>query len=133
MLSVFPELFTYALVAPFILRITLGGYFLLLGLRRHKEDAFTWNSLWNNKSIGSLPIAPALAKAQIIIGLFLIVGLYTQIATLVALVFIWLEWFKRYRTAKPNFQELWSTIFVTAISLSLLFIGAGFLAFDLPL
>ena len=134
MLSTFPELFTYALVAPFVLRIVLGGYFILQGARRRKaDDGLAWDALWVNVKIGSLPVAPILAKIQIVIGVLLFIGLYTQIATILAIIFVGLEWRKRTKSSRLSFQELWMTIMVAAIAVSLLFLGAGFLAFDLPL
>lgn len=134
MLSIFPELFTYSLIAPFILRIALGGYFILQGAHRRKAgDDPAWDALWNNAKIGSLPTAPVLAKIQIIIGVLLFVGLYTQVAAILAIIFVGIEWRKQSQTAPLPFQELRVTVLAGAIGVSLLFLGAGFLAFDLPL
>lgn len=133
MLSVFPELLTFSLVAPFILRITIGGFMVFLGIRRRKVEVVTWDSLWSDTKIGSVPLGPVLAKIQIVIGIFIFIGLYTQIAVLLALAFIWLEYYKKSKALQTTLHELWLTIFMTAINISLLFLGAGLLAFDLPL
>lgn len=133
MLSIFPELFTYGIVAPFILRIAIGGFFIWQGIRRRKEEMTSWDALWVGKKIGSLPPSPILAKTQIVIGIFLLVGLYTQVAAILAGIFIWVEFRKKSQTARPSFQELWMNIIMTAVLVSLLFLGAGILAFDLPL
>lgn len=134
MLSIFPELFTYSLIAPFILRIALGGYFILQGARRRKAgDDPAWDALWYNAKIGSLPTVPVLAKIQIIIGILLFVGLYTQVAAILATIFIGIEWRKRSQAAPLSFQEQWTLTLAAAIAVSLLFLGAGVLAFDLPL
>lgn len=133
MLSIFPGLFTYAIVAPFILRVALGGFFIWQGVRRRKEEMASWDNLWSGKKIGSLPLSPILAKIQIVIGVFLLFGLYTQIATLLAIIFIWLEFKKKAEVFKPTFQEMWAAVFMTVIAVSLLFLGAGIFAFDLPL
>ena len=133
MLSIFPELFTYALIAPFILRIGLGVYFISQGIRHRKEDALAWDALWSEVKIGSSPVAPILAKIQIVVGVLLFVGLYTQVAAILAVIFAGVEWHKRTRVASLPFQELWTTVMVIVIAVSLLFLGAGFLAFDLPL
>ncbi len=134
MLSIFPDLFTYSLIAPFVLRIALGSFFVLQGIRRHKEDSMGWNALWVNKKLGTYTVAAILAKIQIIIGVLLFVGLFTQVAGILALLFVWVEWFKK-RTNGTTipFQELWLAVLVTVIGLSLLFLGAGSLAIDLPL
>lgn len=133
MLSIFPDLFTYGIVAPFILRIAVGGFFMWQGVRRRKEEMASWDALWVGKKIGSLPLSPILAKVQIVIGIFLFVGLYTQVAAILAGVFVWAEFQKKSQTVRPSFQELWMSIIMTAVLISLLFLGAGILAFDLPL
>jgi len=134
MLSIFPDLFTYSLVAPFILRIAVGGFFILQGTRRHKEDRVVWDTFWSDKKIGSHAIAPILAKIQIVVGVFLFIGLFTQIAATLAAIFVWGEWFrKRMNGNNVPFQELWMTVLVSVIGISLLFLGAGALAIDLPL
>lgn len=143
MLSIFPNLFTYSLFAPFVLRLALGSFFILQGLRRIRQDAPAWNSIWGsqlgdavkteNGSAVPWTLASVLARLQILIGVFIFIGLFTQVTALVAIAFVWVEWFKRARTNPHTFSELWGIIFVTAICIGLLFLGAGFLAFDLPL
>lgn len=142
MLSIFPNLLTYSLFAPFVLRLALGSFFILQGIRRIRQDAPAWNSLWGSDS-GSVKmengaavpwtLASVLARLQILIGAFIFIGLFTQVVTILAILFVWVEWFKRSRTNPHSFSELWGIIFVTAIGISLLFLGAGYLAFDLPL
>jgi uncharacterized membrane protein YphA (DoxX/SURF4 family) len=137
MLSIFPELFTYGLVAPFILRVALGSYFIVQGLRRHKQDTGVWENLWSHNGmpikIGSLKVAPVLVKIQIVLGVLLFVGLYTQVATIFALVFVGAEVFMKHKQSPLSFNEKWFAVLVGALALSLLFLGAGFLAIDLPL
>lgn len=134
MLSIFPELFTYSLIAPFILRVVLGAYFLYTGIRHHKEDAAVWNSVWNDKKIGSWTVGSILAKVQIIIGVLFILGLWTQLAAIASIAFNKAEWYKRHKfTWTTTGTDLWLKIFISAASLALLFLGAGFLAADLPL
>ncbi|HLP44120.1 MAG TPA: DoxX family membrane protein [Candidatus Nanoarchaeia archaeon] len=133
MLSIFPELFTYSLFAPFILRLVLGAYFMYTGIRHHKEDAALWNTVWNDKKIGSWTVGSILAKVQIAIGVLLILGLWTQIAAILVIVFNKVEWYKRHKFNTEPIAALWPKIFISAIAFSLLFLGAGFLAADLPL
>jgi uncharacterized membrane protein YphA (DoxX/SURF4 family) len=133
MLSLFPGFFTYAIIAPFILRVALGTYFIWQGIKRRKDEMASWDALWAGQKIGSLPLSPILAKIQIVIGIFLFVGLYTQFATILAGIFIWLEFRKKAKTTRPTFSEIWMAVFMTVIAISLLFLGAGIIAFDLPL
>jgi uncharacterized membrane protein YphA (DoxX/SURF4 family) len=133
MLSVFPELFTYGIVAPFLLRVVLGGFFIWQGVRRRREEMAGWDALWAGKKIGSLALSPILAKVQIVIGVLLFVGLYTQVTAILAIAFIWTEFHKKSQTTRPAFQEIWFNVLVTTVAVSLLFLGAGIIAFDLPL
>lgn len=133
MLSVFPNLFTYGLAAPLIIRLTLGAYFILQGMRRHKEDREAWDALWDKKKLGPRQVSDYLSRIQMVIGIFLVIGLYTQVAAILAILFAWAEWYKRTKQSGLSFQEIWIMTFVTATGFSLLFLGAGFLAFDLPL
>lgn len=133
MLSTFPELFTFGLIAPFILRVALGYFFIFQGLRRHKQEAMTWDTLWGGAHIGSLKVAPILQKIQVVLGVFILIGLYTQISAILVVVFLLVEWYKKFGFSRPHFNDVWPALFPVAIALSLLFLGAGLLAFDLPL
>lgn len=133
MLSIFPELFTYWLVAPFILRITLGAYFLYTGIRHHKEDSAMWNTVWNNKKIGALPVGSLLAKVQVALGVLFIIGLWIQAIAIIAIALNKIEWYKRHKFAWTTSPDIWPKIFISAMCLALLFLGAGFFAADLPL
>ena len=133
MLSVFPELFTYWLIAPFILRIVLGAYFLYTGIRHHNIDSETWNMVWNNKKIGSQAVGSILAKVQIGLGVLFVIGLWTQIIAIIAITLNKIEWYKRHKFTWNTSPDIWPKIFISAICLALLFLGAGFFAVDLPL
>lgn len=133
MLMTFPGLLTYVLLAPFILRVALGGYLILGGLRKLREEKLAWNSIVPNLKIGKYDLATVLAYIQVIVGIFVVIGLFTQIAVIITLIYVWFEWYRKSRNMSLAFSELWITVFVTVISISLLFTGAGFLAFDLPL
>ncbi len=133
MLSLFPNLFTYSLVAPFIIRIVLGAFFLYYGIRHHKEEAAAWNSVWNDKKIGSWTVGSILAKVEIVIGVLLVLGLWTQAAAILVIVFNKVEWYKKHGMGWSPVPEVWTKIFISAMGLALLFLGAGFLATDLPL
>lgn len=103
MLSIFPSLLTYGLLAPLILRVVVALVLFYSGYRQ--QNILGWLTV-----IGTL-------------GLFL--GLFTQpVALLLALII-------SIRPDKnlPSTQR-WLLL---AILLSLLVTGPGFLAFDLPL
>lgn len=134
MLNPFPHLLTYMLVAPFILRLVLGYAFLLFGynkLTRNRREKTTFF-----EKLGLRPgkiYVLVFGVIECIAGLLLVAGFYTQIAALVSglilLGTILIKW------KKPTLLSGETILFVTlfAIALSLLFSGAGFWAFDVPL
>ncbi|MBI2048985.1 MAG: hypothetical protein HYT29_00915 [Parcubacteria group bacterium] len=118
MLSIFPTLLAYGLFAPFIIRIALGalcvyGALTLANadLRKEKHSPYLWGVL----------ILPAIVG-----GAFVLTGFFTQIGALILMARIALEIY-----TVPTKRTTCILAFVMA--LSLLFSGAGFLAFDLPL
>lgn len=134
MLNLFPELFTYQLVAPVILRVVLGIIVINLGYLKLSSERERWVT-----SLKTLHIEPAkffvkiLAYAEIIGGCLLIIGLYTQ---LVALIFVVIFGAEAYFESKEDLFFKRSFVFyllLLAISASLLFLGAGFYAIDIPL
>ena len=108
-LSLFPNLFTYQLIGIFILRIALGLTFIRQGYR----------------------IAKAIDWAMIVIGIMLLIGLYTQIVAVVAALMMLSLVVKEIR--QRQFDNLNYHLLVLAISLAFLTLGAGAFAIDLPL
>ena len=114
-LSIFPEILTYGLVAPLLLRLGVGVLILFYGLERYKKRHH--------------PIS----IAHFIVGLLLIVGLYTQIAAILGVILNKIEVYPKWKSRTLTKEG--SALYVLAgiILLSLLFTGPGFFAFDLPL
>ncbi len=133
-LSVFPSLLDYAFFAPFILRIGAGLIFLTLAYRvgfsmrlttKNLLDRFPLfkpQTLWI--TVGTL--------ASVIIGLLLILGLYTQVAALLAIVtgFKLIALKNIYQT---NFLDPTACFLLIIAGLALLVAGPGAFAIDLPL
>ncbi len=115
MLSLFPQLFTFELAAPFALRIALGIILLAHAFGKNKEKKET----------------KILVSIGVISGVLLIAGFLTQAAAIVIAVLTILSFTK----IAENFwfDGLSLKIIVLAVSLSLLVLGPGILAFDLPL
>ncbi len=113
-LSIFPNLFTYSIFAITLIRIFSAFIFIKIALRR------------KNKIIGWMFIP------EILISLFLLVGLYTQIAV----ILIWfLVMFEKYFDKKEGKKETsGETLALLEVCLiATLFLGPGAFAFDLPL
>ena len=116
MLNLFPQLLNYSLIGPFILRGTIGLVFLDLGILKFKSDQTKW-----------------LGGVKVIIGLMLIVGIYTQIATLVAIIMSSFEFKTLWQSGNMMKRDMVIYVLTLAITLSLLLTGAGTFSLDLPL
>ena len=114
-LSVFPELLTYSLLAPFILRITVGVLGLFAGKDCYKKE-YSWMGI-----------------LYIIASLMIIVGLYTQIVVLVGLLFVSFDYYVEKKKGLISRERLALSILIKIVLISLLVTGPGFLAFDYPL
>ncbi len=134
MLNPFPELLTYALLAPFILRLTLGYILINLGYLKLKAEKNRWETIFQMLGFKEKALATKiLAYIELLGGLALLFGFYTQIAALVFAILLGIELFIERKEETLMKRDLTFYILLFAISLSLLFSGAGFLAFDLPL
>ncbi len=119
MLSLFPTLLDWNWYVPFLFRIFLGYYFFNLGLHMMKKnDESTWKILGGMSSI---------------MGIMFVLGVVTQLLGVIAAVSsLMLAYFKkknlRYSQESASFYTL-----LALVSVSLLFLGAGPYAIDLPL
>lgn len=134
MLSVFPTLLAYQVIGATLLRIALGAVFLVLGYRAFGSEKSRLISFCHSLRIplGYFWVI-LFALVEILTGIFLLAGLYTQIAAIVAIVIslkllILNSFGKNLTSQAPSFYFL-----TMIIATSLLFLGPGLLAFDLPL
>ena len=113
MLNPFPDLLAFALLAPTLLRIVLG--IMLILQAKQKTNA--------------LPFTQITKAIYFIGGVFLILGAFTQYSAMAISLALLYEIFYT-----PSSKEKKSiNILLLVISISLLFLGAGFFALDLPL
>lgn len=124
MLNTFPTLLVYWLAAPLLLRVVLGVLCIYFGVRFLREKHIWLPKLPHNK-----PLHQAVASFQILVGLALVFGFYTQIAALIALSGAFVALFLK----EGSFEKRAFLLLFFAVSLSLLVLGPGFLAFDLPI
>jgi hypothetical protein len=111
-LSLFPGLFMAGHLAPLLIRITIGAFFIKDGyrsLRARPSDSFGW--------------------IHLIFGILLFIGLWTQLAALAMLIpslyFIW----RHRRGDQPNLR--YHLLLIVAL-LTLLVLGPGLASVDLP-
>ncbi|MEQ1561468.1 MAG: hypothetical protein ABL899_01950 [Nitrospira sp.] len=114
-LSVLPQLLTFGLVGPLLLRIAVAMFLFNLSLERFK------------KPYKLLSIVYAVSAGLIFIGL------YTQIAVILGIIIIKADWIIDRGFKMPNKNEVILYSLLGASLLSILFTGPGFMAFDLPL
>lgn len=105
--NIFPELLNFSQVAPFILRVILAVVLSQMGYRLFKLAER------REKIIG---------VTEILSSVFLIIGLFTQVAAIVSLVAI---------SNKTENKSL--RLMMAAASVSLALLGPGIYSFDLPL
>lgn len=134
MLSVFPTLLVFGLFAPFLLRVALGFVFVRfgwhkLGKGRTEKTAFFESLGWKPGNY----FAFSFGIIELAAGVLLLIGLYTQLAALVAaLILLGALILKRaHKTGIESSRGFLALLLIVA--LSLLVSGAGFFAFDFPL
>ena len=125
MLSLFPQLLDWGWYVPFIFRIFLGFYFFFIGYSftrssraKSGQDSLAWLIL------GALIILLSL-------GFFL--GLYVQIVGVIGFTLSLLAIYFKHKNASFTPETVKYYLLLGVVSLSLLFLGAGPHAFDLPL
>jgi len=120
--SLFPSLLTYSQVAPLIIRAALGITLIYAGYQKIKG---------RGTSSGSNSVIYGVA--EIAIALFLVIGLFTQLAALLNAVILVIKLGFKAREGKFLSDGINYYILLLTMAISLMFTGAGFLAFDLPL
>lgn len=132
--NIFPELFSLSLIAPLLLRIALSFIFINLGyLKLTKEKAGWIGSLnvLNLKPAGFLVVL--LGSVEIIGGLLLLAGAYTQLVALILGVICLSEMFVEYEEESILKRDVVFYLLLAVICVSLLLTGAGLYAVDVPL
>lgn len=134
MLSIFPELLTYQMFAPLLLRVVLGLILINLGYLKFNKEKARFHLLF--QTLGWKPKefwTKVFGTIEMVGGVALIVGFWTQIAALVFVIINFAELFIETKEASLLKRDAIFYLLIFIIALSLLFTGPGFLAFDLPL
>lgn len=126
MLSLFPDLLTYALFAPLFLRVAAGFVFILFGIRTVSAVRRTPET--------HVPVRIGLylfGIGKLCVGILLSLGLYTQAAGLVGFV---LSTPSGVLTRQRiGVHERIIEALLAVICLALVVLGPGLFALDLPL
>jgi putative oxidoreductase len=134
MLNPFPDLLTFSILSPFIIRVVVGLIFVNLGALAFKNEKKRWIVSCSALRIPRPELAvKILGTVEVIGGLMLLVGFYTQIIALVLALLTFAEAYVEYKDPSILKRNFVFYILILSILLSLLLSGAGAFAVDLPL
>ena len=124
MLSLFPDLLDWSWNVPFIFRVYLGVYALLLAYRLYKKGASSSKDSQNWYIVSFL---------SLVVGAGYLIGLFVQALGAVGFVGALVSSYMK-RSHNEFFADSFSFYaLLSLVSLSLIFLGAGPHAIDLPL
>lgn len=133
-LNTFPDLLTFGMLSPLILRVVLGLVTVNLGILKLGKEKIPWQKLFETINIRPAKFfVKVLAIIEIVGGFMLVAGAYTQITAIVLSILFFCEAVLEYREPVLEKRNITFYILMFSISLSLIFLGAGSFAFDLPL
>lgn len=115
----FPFLLDFGFYAPLLLRLTLGVYALALGFSSQQGSELT-------------PLQMVYRGLFTITGISFIIGFYLQISAIIIALLLLVSIFDRRARLTPEVARVELSLLIV-IALSLLILGAGPLAIDLPL
>lgn len=134
MLNLFPGLLSYAMLGPFILRLVLALVFIDLGLLKFRSEKHRWLATFEALHLRPADFfVPLYAAVQILGGLMILIGLWTQGAALVLAVFTFCELYVEWSASTLLKRDFTFYLLIFCLSLSLIFTGAGAYSFDIPL
>ncbi len=119
MLSLFPNLLSYPLLAYFILRLIVVWGIGCVAMSRWKKPSFM-----TSRSIAVL---------ELVSGVFITLGLYTQGALLAAVILFIIDFVLDVQKGTATAEQRRLTVIISLIAVALLFTGPGAFAIDLPL
>jgi len=120
MLSLFPSLLTYDQAGPLIIRLALGITLAYFGYEKLIKKGTSSGS--NAKSYGAV---------EIIIAIFLVIGLFTQLAALLNAIILVIKLGFKARDGKLFSDGINYYVLLLAMAIALIFMGPGFFAYDL--
>jgi len=119
-LSVFPSLLSWQQLSPFLIRLTLGGIFLFWSYRTFFKSSPTLNQ-------------KIIAIIEAIAGILMVLGVWTQIGALIALVDLIVRLYSKVKSKSFLTDGVNYYFILLVLALSLLITGAGLFAFDVAI
>ncbi len=133
MLNPFPYLLAFGILAPFVVRTTVGLFFLWSAREHYKRRAALRNEFALRFGSVGLPFLVAVLIAEGAAGVSLLLGAYTQIGAIVAALLALRLLTCRGRLPSMLLVGKFSYALLLIMSATLLLTGAGAFAFDIPL
>ncbi len=134
MLSIFPVALSYSMAVPLAFRLAAGVIFVVFGYEnaiRSQEEKTTLAKRFNLKSLSAW--LWVLIALEMVGGLLFIIGLFTQPVALVLSILSLAGAALKYKDAGTIPASLGFLLLLFLVTCSLLFLGPGFYALDLPL
>ena len=133
MLSLFPELFTYQQIAPFVLRLVLAFIFIGSGYSKLFKTRLETVKFFESTSIRPAKFWTILVgSTELISGFLLFLGFLTQAAS-ISIIIIMTGAILKVKIKQGFWGGYEFELLVLVCALSLLVLGPGILAIDLPL
>lgn len=134
MFNVFPQLLTFGLIAPFLLRIFLVTWLVYVSFLLIKGRAVGFLAYFESREYPLARVVPLLlAIIAGVTGLFLLFGVYTQLAAIITIFILATMLFIEHRSEQIMSFSTWFYVLAIIVCISLLFSGAGFFAVDYQL
>ena len=133
MLNTFPTLLDFGLLAPFLIRIVAGLIFIDLGIFKLTRERKQWTGLFRTFLRAGAGLVNVLALVEIVGGLLLIIGMFTQVSALALGLLTFVNLNLEFKNPAFVRRDFTFYVMLFAMTMSLLFTGAGFFAYDLPL
>lgn len=133
-LNTFPDLLALEPLAPFILRIVLGVILMNTGYLKWKKEESRWKLFIEAFGLKHRSeFVKVLGSLEFIAGFGVFIGLYTQLCALILVLVTGVELYAENKESSLVKRDIVFYTLIFAISLSLLFTGAGAFSLDLPL
>lgn len=131
--SLFPDLFTYSFFVPLLLRLALGFVFINLGYLKLVKEKNGWLMLMRFLKIPQAKFWLMLFGAlEIIGGLMMVIGLYVQGIALFFIIIGLISFAVESKEESLLRRDLVFYFLMLIISICVLILGAGTMAFDAP-
>jgi uncharacterized membrane protein YphA (DoxX/SURF4 family) len=133
-LNTFPNLLTFSILSPLLLRVVLGIIVINLGFLKIGKEKKSWTELLETINFKPANIfLKIISTIEILGGIMLIAGAYTQITAMIFSILFFSEAVIEYREPGLERRNITFYVLMFTVSLSLIFLGAGAFAFDIGL